>query len=214
MLTASGISKIYKDKIVLDGVGLSLLAGQAAVIVGRNGSGKSTLLSILCGFLRADSGEIDRPQSLLGYCPQVNNLFEELTVRDNLAFWRASSGGVDDDSRMLARILGVDDFVGKRVAHLSVGMKKSVAICCAVCGNPDLLVFDEPFAGLDIFHKSALLDAFSQLTQRGKAILYSSHSVDEIFGAGADIYILSDRKLARYVHEDGRDMLKALTERL
>ena len=213
MIKATGICKAYKGKLVLDNIDFEIAAGHAAVIVGRNGSGKSTFLSILGGFLRPDAGSVDRPPGFVAFCPQENNLFDELTVADNLKFWRVASGGKNNVA--LASMLGLDDHMRKKVKHLSGGMKKSLAICCAVSGDPGIIILDEPFAGLDIFHKSALLNAFGQLRAQGKAILYSSHSIDEICGLDADIYILADAKLTHYIPETrDLDMLDSLLERL
>lgn len=184
--------KLYKGKTVLDNVDLSLSAGKSAVIVGRNGAGKSTLLSILAGYLRPDSGVVSGEKT--AFCPQFDDLFEDLTVRDNYLFWskaRGASLGVD-----YAEILGVNEYWNKRVKHLSGGMKKSVAIICALTGNEKVLILDEPFASLDIFYKKQLLTVFEQLLGRGISVIYSSHNIDEIMGLNSDIYTLSNGRLS------------------
>lgn len=215
MIKAKGICKSYKNKIVLENIDFEMAAGGAAVIVGRNGSGKSTFLSILGGFLRPDTGNVEYLPGFVAFCPQENNLFDELSVNDNLRFWHAASDGNNNNVLLLASMLGLDNHMRKKVKHLSGGMKKSLAICCAVSGDPYIVILDEPFAGLDIFHKKALLDVFRHLQAQGKTILYSSHSIDEICGLDADIYILVDAQLKRYIPETkGLDMLDALLERL
>ena len=215
MIIAKGINKSYGRQIVLADINFSVSAGESAVIVGRNGIGKSTLLSILAGFLRPDSGSVFSDGKFTAFCPQEDSLFEELTVRDNLNFWRAVSGGSNDLSRHFAHILGVDAFVRKKISQLSGGMKKSTAICCALSGDPGVLIFDEPFAGLDIFHKSALITAFGQLKAAGKCILYSSHSIDEIVGLDSEIYALSNGTLSRFQSNfSGIDILEPLLTRI
>jgi len=212
VIKATGICKSYKNKLVLDKIDFEIAAGDAAVFVGRNGSGKSTLLSILSGFLRLDSGNVTRPP-LVQFCPQENSLFDELTVMDNLKFWQTASGSQNNFA--FTTMLGLDEYMQKKVKHLSGGMKKCLAICCTLTGNPDAIILDEPFAGLDILHKKKLLDVFKLLKAEGKTILYSSHSTDEICGLNADIYLVADAQIKRYIPEEkGLDMLDALLERL
>ena len=211
MIVAKGISKSYGRQVVLSDINFSAEAGESAVIVGRNGIGKSTLLTILAGFLRPDSGSVQCSEEIIAFCPQEDDLFEELTVRDNIRFWSAISGGSNGSSRHFANILGVDAFAGKKISQLSIGMKKCTALCCALCGDPRLLILDEPFAGLDIFHKNALIAAFGQLIADGKCILYSSHSIDEITGLGSQIYTLANAKLTHFQSEaSGINILEPL----
>ena len=215
MITAKNISKSYSKQIVLDNVDFSMSAGESAVIVGRNGSGKSTLLSILAGFLRPDSGSVSTDGKYVAFCPQEDRLFEDLTVKDNLKFWQAANGSSDTLVSHFAHILGVDAFVRKKINQLSGGMKKSTAICCALSGDPAALILDEPFSGLDIFHKNALLAAFGQLKAAGKCILYSSHSIDEIVGLDSEIYTLAEGRLSRFQSEaSGIDILKPLLTKI
>ena len=215
MLSVKGVSKAYKGQAVLVNVNFSISVGESAVIVGRNGAGKSTMLSIFAGFLRPDAGLVVLDGAYAAFCPQDDRLFEELSVRDNLRFWAGMTKGDDAWLKKLSAIFGVDGFMNKRVSQLSGGMKKSVAICCALSGNPALLILDEPFSGLDIFHKNALTQAFAELKAAGKAILYSSHSIDEIVGLQSKIYTLANGQLSEFlpkVLEVG--MLDDLLERI
>ena len=215
MIIAEGISKSYGSQIVLSDIGFSLSAGESAVIMGRNGIGKSTLLTILAGFLRPDSGSVESSEKAIAFCPQEDNLFEELTVSDNLKFWAAACGGSNDLSRHFVNILGVEVFARKKISQLSVGMKKCAALCCALCGDPDVLILDEPFAGLDIFHKNAITMAFGQLKAEGKCILYSSHGIDEVIGLGSQIYTLANAALSHFQSEaTGIDILEPLLARI
>jgi len=198
MITAKGISKNYGGKIVLDAVDLSVSNGESAVIVGRNGIGKSTLLSILAGFLHPNAGAVKK--SPVAFCPQEDNLFDELTVGDNIKFWQAAGDG--EDIGWVIEALGVNEYMKKRVRHLSGGMKKCTAICCAISGQFETLILDEPFAGLDIFHKNALLLVFEKIKNDGKSVLYSSHNMDEIMGLDSTVYTLSNGKLSRFICND------------
>ena len=196
MFTASNISKTFKGRNVLDEVSLSLAPGASAVIVGRNGAGKSTLLSIFSGFLKPDSGEVKSEP--VAYCPQFDDLFEDLTVGDNIKFWaKAHKSGENDITDYVSNVLGVNDYINKRVSVLSGGMKKSTAITCALTGGERVLILDEPFASLDIFYKGELLKVMKMLLSKGYCIIYTAHGTDEIHGLGSDVYSLSDGKLVR-----------------
>ena len=192
MLTSTNISKAYGERLILDNISLSLDSSQSAVIIGRNGVGKSTLLSILAGYLKADSGEINYNGQKVGYIPQQDNLFDNLTVKDNLTFWaKASKSNIN----VFIEIFGIESYMNKKVKNISGGMKKSVSICCGLSHDPNILIMDEPFSGLDIFYKNNLIKTLEKLKTMGKLILYTSHNIDEIIGLDSTVYTLIDTKL-------------------
>jgi len=205
LLNATNIAKSYKTHKVLDNITLTASVGESIVIIGRNGAGKSTFLSILAGYLRADSGTVELNGHGVAFCPQHDNLFEELNVRDNLLFWARAKGSSAEPKNMdYAALLGVNDYMNKKVRHLSGGMKKCVAILCALSGGADILILDEPFSGLDIVYKDVLLCAFAELKAMGKCVIYTSHNIDEITGLDSRIYALSGAKL-NPVHSSEKD---------
>ena len=215
MLSALGVSKAYKKRVILSNINFSIASGESAVIVGRNGAGKSTMLSIFAGFLKPDAGSVGLNGAYAAFCPQDDRLFEELSVKDNLKFWTAMTNGSNAWVQKLSGILGVDTFMNKRITQLSGGMKKSVAICCALSGDPAALILDEPFSGLDIFHKNALIKAFAELKSAGKSIIFSSHSIDEIVGLESKIYTLANGQLSEFVPKHlEASMMSDLLERI
>ena len=226
MITVTDISKSYGGKPVLDGVNFSASYGESAVIVGRNGSGKSTLLSILAGYLLPDKGTVTISCGKAAFCPQDDNLFEDLTVRDNILFWTRAQGGsfaaqnaenlivAEPNAPDLVRLFGADAYLGKRVRHLSGGMKKSVAIICALTNNSPVFILDEPFSGLDIFYKSAILGALAKLKSMGKCIIYTSHNIDEIAGLDSQIYTLAQGKLSHMYAEANASLLEAILSKI
>ncbi|MCL2618011.1 MAG: ABC transporter ATP-binding protein [Defluviitaleaceae bacterium] len=196
MITASGIMKSYGGKTVLDGVDFAADGGESVAVIGRNGAGKSTLLSILAGHIRPDAGSVDTGGRGAAFCPQDNNLFEDLTVRDNILFWTRARGsrrnaGEPDP----AELLGVHAYEAEKVGRLSGGMKKSVAIVCALTNNSPILILDEPFAGLDIFCKGEMLDALAKFRSLGKCIVYTAHGEDELRALNSRVCLLSRGKL-------------------
>jgi len=213
VLKAKNISKSYsKSKVILKDITFSLDKGKAAVIIGRNGAGKSTFLSILAGFLIPDTGEVITETAKIGFVPQDDNLFLELSVQDNLSFWAKAANGTNTD---LVDIFEIDKYKKQKVKNLSGGMKKSVAICCALTNNPDVLILDEPFVGLDIYYKNELIKMLVKLKEMGKSIIYTSHNIDEMLGLAGELYTLSDGELkligdAEHMADKPDELLKLL----
>ncbi|MCL1994962.1 MAG: ABC transporter ATP-binding protein [Defluviitaleaceae bacterium] len=196
MFKASNISKSYGNRLILDDISLSLDKGHSVVVVGSNGVGKSTLLSIFAGYLQADTGTVESEK--IGFLPQQDNFFEELNVGDNIAFWTKAAKAKSLPKDFM-QLFGVDEYINKKVKTLSGGMKKSVAICCAMVHQPDVLILDEPFVSLDMFYKKNLIQALDKLKKMDKTIIYTSHSLDEIKALNSEIYVLDKGKLNHMV---------------
>lgn len=191
MLEVRGIQKSYRrNPVLLDG-SLVVPDGECVGLVGANGVGKSTLLKILVGGLTADGGEIfldgelvgaEELSERVGYVPQENPLFEDLTVKDNLELWyQGDKKRIEKELKcgLLARF-GIYDFYSKRVSRLSGGMKKRLSICCALASEPVLLVLDEPGAALDLLAKQSILDYIRDFTNEGKSVIITSHEIPEL----------------------------------
>ena len=159
MLELEKLQKSYRKNEVLRDVSITVKDGESVCFVGANGAGKSTLLKIIVGALKPDAGTIlwngkavdgTFLSEHVGYVPQENPLFEDLTVKDNLELWYAN------DKASLQKDLedgwlfyfGMHKIYKKPVKKLSGGMKKRLSICCALAGDPDVLVMDEPGAGI------------------------------------------------------------------
>ena len=126
-------------------------------------------------------------------------------MRDNLLFWsRAKSSPLAPEAIDFTDLLGVSEYMHKKVRHLSGGMKKCVAILCALSGGAEVLILDEPFSGLDIVYKDVLLKAFEQLKTMGKCIIYTSHNIDEIKGLESRIYAIFGGNLNE-IHTNEKD---------
>ena len=189
MISAEKIFKKYK-KPVLSGVSLNISKGEVVGIGGENGSGKSTLLSVLGGFIKADSGEV-KISGTVGYVPQETALFDNLSVKDNLRFW-ASAYNVPYDGVSIGEMIG-DDYINKKVRHLSGGMKKRLSIALASLHNPDCLIMDEPTAALDIGFKRIMAQLIEDMRANGKAVIFTSHQPDELLWCDR-VYILRGGK--------------------
>ncbi|WP_434310849.1 ABC transporter ATP-binding protein [Hominifimenecus sp. rT4P-3] len=207
MIKVNDITYSYGRKRVLDGASLTAAQGDCVAIAGVNGCGKSTLLSILSGALRPQGGEIfygDRDarkekgvfQRMVGYVPQDNPLFEELTVRDNLRLWYSKSPySMEEDLRGgLLSVLQLSELLPIRVSRLSGGMKKRVSIGCALAAHPPILVLDEPSAALDLICKEEIRQYLSVYLEQKGTILITTHEEAELNLCNR-LYILRKGKL-------------------
>lgn len=185
------ISKSYGKREVLKDISFSTTGGNCIGILGTNGCGKSTFLSILAGVLERDSGEFlfdgedlfanrKKRSSLVGFVPQGAPLIEELTAWDNLLLWYDK----DEMKRQLEsgflKMLGIDSFLKKTVRKMSGGMKKRLAIGCAMAKKPPILLLDEPTAALDLACKQDISNYLMEYKKAGGLLLLTTHDAMEL----------------------------------
>lgn len=189
MITVEHVRKAYGKKEILKDVSLQIESGECAGLLGSNGCGKSTLLSILAGVNRPDGGSFKNDDcnlfadrrarsTYLGYVPQGNPLYEELTAKDNLLLWysrKALKNELQDGG--VLKLLGIDEFLNVRVSRMSGGMKKRLSIGCSVAGSPKLLLLDEPSAALDLVCKKQIHNYLKAYKDNGGSILIVTHDV-------------------------------------
>lgn len=194
MLELSRIVKSFGSSRVLDGVNLKVDDGEAVCIAGANAAGKTTLLTIAAGMQKPDSGSV-AAEGKLGYVPQEPALFGEMTVRDHLRLWYAANnlpGKLLFSASAPETLLGLHLHARKRVDRLSGGVRKRLSIACALVGDPPGLLLDEPFTALDLQTKTDILALLSDLKQRGKGLLFSSHDPSAVAAAADRVLLLRD----------------------
>lgn len=198
---AIDITAGYGRKVVFRNLSLDLIKGSCTFIVGANGCGKSTLFSVLAGIKRMRSGQllldgekaaVKQLQKQIGYVPQDNPLFSELTVWDNLLLWYGGKKAVQKemDGGVIEK-LGLRDILKKRVGTLSGGMQRRACIGCAMAGNPRILIMDEPGAALDLECKEILYSYLDEYRKAEGTVLMSSHEKAE-WEMGDRIFLLRD----------------------
>ena len=187
----TNVRKRYHKAQVLEDVSFQAMSGECVAIVGRNGCGKSTLLRILAGVQSADAGEIQYfgttvsrsagvSKKFCGYVPQENPLFEELSVKDNLKFW---SRGEKKNLKHMIQQFELEDIMRVKVQKLSGGMKRRLAIACALLELPPIILLDEPTAALDIYYKNTTLTWMEEYSKMNGTIIMASHEEQEIMFA-------------------------------
>jgi ABC-type multidrug transport system ATPase subunit len=180
LLEARRLSKSFAGRRVLAGVDLTVSAGEIVGVGGENGAGKTTLLLILAGLLRPDVGE-RVVHGRFGYCPQEPLVFERLTVSENLAFFAAAYGldGPRPAADELLRRFRFESQAHTLVAHVSGGTRQKLNLVLALLHDPDVLLLDEPYSGLDWEAYLQFWSLASELRERGKAVLVVSHLVHD-----------------------------------
>ena len=193
MIDISHISKSFDRQAVLTDISLRIPRGQIVCLLGPSGSGKTTLIRIILGAIPADSGEVriadtivpNRPLlSRIGFMPQQDALYENLSAIDNLAFF-AGLYGIDRKTfRWRAEeallLVGLEADRDKLVAKFSGGMKKRLSLAVATLNNPDVLLLDEPTVGIDPVLRRSVWQQFDQWRAEGKTLLVSTHVMDEV----------------------------------
>lgn len=185
------ITKKYGKKVILKDISLLAQQGDCIGILGGNGCGKSTLLSILAGVQRCSSGRFicngndlfknnKLRSDLIGYVPQGTPLLEELNARDNLLLWYTKEAMERELSTGVLKMLGIPDFLKTTVSKMSGGMKKQLAIGCAVSRKPRILLLDEPSSALDLVCKENIAEYIEGFKANGGIVLIATHDIQEL----------------------------------
>jgi ABC-2 type transport system ATP-binding protein len=195
LIRAEGLRKSFGVRVAVDGVSLTMRAGEIVGLLGPNGAGKTTTLSMLSGVIQADAGSVTiAGESLarnpigarrrLGLVPQSIAIYPALTARENLRFFgmiqglslAASSGRAKE----LLEAVGLADREHDQVEGFSGGMKRRLNLACGMIHSPDVLLLDEPTVGVDPQSRGRIFDVVLGAVERGAAVLYSTHYMEEV----------------------------------
>ncbi len=210
MIEAVNLGKSYKGQKVLSDVSFAMEKGGVLGLIGPNGAGKTTLLKILALISSADLGSLQyegrdaavdyrRIRPTIGYVPQDVALYEDLTVLDNLLCWsRRNVRDARKQARRLIEELCLGEFSGKKVSALSGGMKRRVNLAVALLDDPEVLILDEPFVGVDIEQRRQIIQTLKGLAKQGVTQLIASHHVDELLPLAEAILVLKGGRICFY----------------
>jgi ABC-type multidrug transport system ATPase subunit len=201
------LHKSYGARRVVDGLTLALKAGEICGFLGANGSGKTTTIRMLCGLVKPDGGggtclgldilrDAPRIRLHVGYMTQRFSFYDDLTVAENLDFVAAVYELPDQRERVRAIIdrMGLADRSDQLAGQLSGGWKQRLALAACVLHRPQLLLLDEPTAGVDAKARREFWDLIHDMAADGMTVLVSTHYMDEAERCGRIVY-LSDGKL-------------------
>jgi ABC-2 type transport system ATP-binding protein len=188
----AGVTKAYESKVAVSNLSLAIDAGQMFGLLGPNGAGKTSSIRMMMGITMPDSGRIDlfgKPferTSLdhVGYLPEERGLYKKMKVLDQLVFFGRLHGLVAEDARKRAvnwaARMEISEALEMKTQELSKGMQQKIQFIATLLHDPGLVVMDEPFSGLDPVNTTLLEDALLELKSQGRAILFSTHRMDQV----------------------------------
>ena len=223
MLKVRSLSKRYGEVVALDDASFEVRPGRIVGFLGPNGAGKTTTMRCIFGLATPDAGEISwmghpvghHNRLRFGYMPEERGLYPRMRVGEQLAYFGVLSGMSRSQARQAADhwlgTLGLSDRTGSRLDELSHGNQQRVQLATALIHDPELLVLDEPFSGLDPLGIEAMSALLVEQSQRGVAILFSSHQLDLVEDICEDVVIIDHGKV---VLDGDVDRLRAATNKI
>src|SRR6058998_3676201 len=194
MLEIKNLRKSFGSLVAVDDVSFGLKAGQLIGLLGPNGAGKTTTVSLIAGLLTPDRGEVliggqrlagdtDPAKRRIGLIPQDLALYDELSARSNLRFFGAlynlTGAALDHAITSALELVELSDRARDLVKTFSGGMKRRLNLAAGLLHDPDILLLDEPTVGVDPQSRNAIFDNLESLKDRGKALLYTTHYMEE-----------------------------------
>lgn len=191
MLQLKNIYKTYGELTAVSDLSLSIQKGEVLGLLGHNGAGKSTTIKMILGILDCDAGEIlwddkkiKSSSVKMGYLPEERGLYEKTKVYDQLYYFgklenMKKEDIIDSMDYWLAR-LGITQYKHKTVQELSKGNKQKIQLIAAIIHDPELIILDEPFSGLDPINANVFADVIKELIEKKKTIILSSHRMEQL----------------------------------
>jgi ABC-2 type transport system ATP-binding protein len=207
MLSITGIHKRFGDVVALKGAGLCVDRGRILGFLGPNGAGKTTMMRVIFDLVHPDQGEVrwngapvDAEVRLgFGYMPEERGLYPKMRIADQLVHFARLSGLSKADATEAVHhwlgVLGLSDRANAKLEELSHGNQQRAQLAAALAPNPELLVLDEPFAGLDPIGVESLSETLRGLAEGGVTIVFSSHQLDLVEDVCEDVAIIADGRI-------------------
>ncbi|MHB8384473.1 MAG: ABC transporter ATP-binding protein, partial [Candidatus Binataceae bacterium] len=183
--------KCYDGMVAVDSLSLSISGGEIFGLLGPNGAGKTSTIRMMIGITRPDSGTVRvfgapitrAALGRIGYLPEERGLYRRMTVRENLSFLGRLAGLSSAQARERAHAwttrLELGDWFERRVEEMSKGMQQKIQFAAALIHDPDFIVMDEPFGGLDPVGANELKEILLELKGQGRTIVLSTHRMDQ-----------------------------------
>lgn len=203
-------SKSFGDLKAVDNLSFDVNEGEIFAFLGTNGSGKTTTIRCLLKIYEADNGRLlinneeysDKLNTLIGYLPEERGLYRDSRALDILVYTCELRGipydiAVRDSLEYLDKV-GLIDHKDKQIAQLSSGMQQKIQLGTALIHNPEILILDEPFKGLDPVNRQLFVDMFIEKAKNGTTILYSTHVIDEAQKMADSVLIIHNGKRLEY----------------
>lgn len=188
-LEIKNVNKTFDKTQILHDVSFTVESGRAMGFLGRNGAGKTTTIRSLLDVFKADSGEflldgqpLDRNKYKIGYLPEERGMYQKIKLLDQLIYFGELKGMTKADAKARAMAglerLELESYANKKMETLSKGNQQKVQILQAVINDPDIIIFDEPFSGLDPVNAQVLKDIIVEYINKDRIVLFSSHQMN------------------------------------
>ena len=203
----NGIVKRFGEKTAVDNVSFTARGGQAFGLLGRNGAGKTTTMRMIMDVFKADDGtitiddeKINRHKVKFGYLPEERGLYPKKKIKDQLLYLAelndmTRKDALDSIEKWLEK-LDMKQYLDKKLDTLSKGNQQKIQLASVLMINPDIIILDEPFSGLDPVNASVLQNIVNDQIKEGKIVIFSSHQMNNIEEVCDDIIILDEGKAA------------------
>lgn len=209
-LAISHVSKRFGATQAVDDLSFDVRPGEIFAILGPNGAGKTTMIRMVLDILRPDSGKIEvlggpinqAAKDRIGYLPEERGLYKNLTVIDCLAYLGRLKGMNSADARHRAEELinrvELADAIDKKVSQLSRGMQQKAQFAATTMHDPDLIIIDEPFSGLDPVNTLLIKELILEMKQQGKTIIMSTHMMHQVEAMAGRMLMLNKGRKVLY----------------
>ena len=206
----SHIVKSFADKVVVNDLSFSVAPGEIFGLIGPNGAGKTTTIRMMMDIIKPDSGDVtilgerlsESTKNKLGYLPEERGLYKKLRVLDSIIYLASLKGmdrhSAEEKANQLLSQTGMLPHKGKKIEELSRGMGQIIQFIVSVIHDPELVVLDEPFAGLDPVNVELLKGMLFDLKNQGKALILSTHQMNEIEQLCDRILMINHGQLVLY----------------
>ena len=186
------IFKSYADKAVVNDLSFSVARGEIFGLIGPNGAGKTTTIRMMMDIIKPDSGDVtmldeklsEASKNRLGYLPEERGLYRKLTTIDSIIYLASLKGmdrhSAEEKANELLNQTGMLPHKRKKIEELSQGMGQIIQFIVTIIHDPELVILDEPFAGLDPVNTELLKGMFVDLRNQGKAVILSTHRMNEV----------------------------------
>ena len=204
ILDVKELSKSFGEKKAVDGISFGVARGEILGLLGPNGAGKTTAIRMIMGILAPDAGEISfnfngryqrLDKSRIGYLPEDRGLYEDVKVADNLVYLAGLKGKPAGEARQEAlqwlERLDLGAYAGQKLEKLSKGMQQKVQFVASILHRPPLVLFDEPFSGLDPVNQDFFKEIIRELRAGGTTVLLSAHQMNMVEELCDSIFLIN-----------------------
>ncbi|MDI9520411.1 MAG: ATP-binding cassette domain-containing protein [Bacillota bacterium] len=223
-LEVQNIKKSFGEREILHGISFAVESGRAMGFLGRNGAGKSTTIRCLMDVFRQDSGQfllddkVFEPRKMrIGYLPEERGMYQKNAVISQLVYFAMLKGASKEEATKSADYwvdrFSLNDYRNKKLETLSKGNQQKIQIAQAFLNEPDILILDEPFSGLDPVNSQVFKDIIAEFVKQGKLVIFSSHQMSYVEEVCDDVTLIHDGNIVlsgdldQIKQEEGRGKL-------